>query len=222
MASSTGALGAGTLASGTLSSMAAATFPMARGPAVYSTAAKIGLYRECINLANTIKDEPTKAITLKEIRNKWREQRGHGGMSLEVSLASALDRVSYLRMCTPKHTARKVRTASLDYDWDVQNPMENHEKVLIKRREEQRDEPMEQAHGKGRRDFVPKTNWGPGNIDPDAVKKHKELTDRQYFMGPHWRGKPKPLIYEDLSFEEQMQAHFAPPPITPKRVRKRY
>ena len=100
--------------------------------------------------------------------------------------------------------------------------MENHEKVMMRRKEEKRDEPMEQCHGKGRRDFVPKSNWGQGNLDPDAVKKHKELTDRQYFMGPHWRGKPKPLIYEDLSFEQQMQAHFAPPPIAPKRVKKRY
>lgn len=210
------------IGSQTLSAAAAAQFPLAKGPAIHSGAAKIGLYRECLRLAQTIKEPTTRNMTLKEIRSKWREQRGHGGMSLQLSIASCLDRVSYLRMCTSKGAQRGIPRASEDYDWQVQNPMENQAKLQMKRREEMHPEPKEEVHGRGNRDFVPMTNWGQGNIDPDMVKKHKELTDRQFFMGPHWRGKPKPLIYEDLSFEEQLQAHFAPPPIAPKKLNKKY
>ena len=57
-------------------------------------------------------------------------------------------------------------------------------------------------------------------MDPDVIRTHKELTDRQYFMGPLWRGKPKPLVYGDLSMEEQTLArrqHVVEVPNAPKR-----
>jgi hypothetical protein len=118
---------------------------------------------------------------------------------------------------------RGIPCASEEYNWGVINPMENQQRMMAQRREEkERPENKEEVFGRGRRDFVPMTNWGQGNIDPDMVKKHKELCDRQYFMGPHWRAKPKPLIYEDLSMEEQFSAHFAPQPKAPTKVNKRF
>lgn len=36
---------------------------------------------------------------------------------------------------------------------------------------------------KGVREEVEFVNWGAGNIDPDDLKRHKELLKRQYFAG---------------------------------------
>lgn len=30
------------------------------------------------------------------------------------------------------------------------------------------------------------SNWAAGNVDPDAMKKHRQLLDRQHFVGPAW------------------------------------
>lgn len=41
------------------------------------------------------------------------------------------------------------------------------------------------------------SNWDAGNADPEDLEKHKQLLDRQYFGGPIWDGKPKPVKAED-------------------------
>jgi hypothetical protein len=199
------------------------SYPMAKGAAVKSRVAKIGLYRECYRLAMALPDKRLQAMTLMELRDKWRENRGTGGASLELQIASCLDRIAYGRICMSKQRQKNVKSASEAYDWHVLNPMENHHKMILKRREdnESNDAAHEEA-GRGHRDFVPMTNWGAGNIDPDMVTRHKELNDRQHFMGPHWRGKAKPLIYEDLSFDQQLVAHFSPAPKVPNKVNKQY
>ena len=30
------------------------------------------------------------------------------------------------------------------------------------------------------------SNWNAANVDPDDLRKHKELLDRQHFKGPFW------------------------------------
>jgi hypothetical protein len=163
-------------------------------------------------------------MSVAEVREKWRENRGAVGPTLELLLASTLDRMAYIRLCTNKTRLKGIPLASVEYNWNVQNPMESHEKLAsINRAEsEKRPEFRDECHGRGKRDFVPITNWGKGNLDPDVYKKHKEQLDRQHFMGPTWRGKPKPLIYEDMSFEEQAVAHFTPAPKTPIKIKKRF
>jgi hypothetical protein len=37
------------------------------------------------------------------------------------------------------------------------------------------------------------SNWGAGNVDPEDLKRHKELLQRQYFGGEYWKGKEKPM-----------------------------
>ena len=199
-------------------------FPRAVGSAVHDRAAKMGLYRECLALARIIKNPRTRAMSIAEVRDKWRENRGAVGAQLELLIASTLDRVSYVRLCTNKTRLATVPFASVRYDWSVVNPMESHEKLAVTNRANngKRAVHTEEAHGRGKRDFVPMTNWGHGNVDPDLMTKHKEQLDRQYFIGPHWRGKPKPLIYEDMSFEEQVGAHFSPPPKLPTKIKKRF
>ncbi|CUI15623.1 Hypothetical protein, putative [Bodo saltans] len=198
------------------------TIPLAKGKDVHNRIAKLALYKECLALAISIEDRKSAGMTLKEVRTQWREHRGAGGSSLEVQLASVLDRIAYGRMCITKQRLRNVPNASEDYDWDVINPLENHAKRMHKKRSEKAS-PDAYPIGEGRRDFVPMTNWGGGNVmDPDVTKKHKELTERQFFMGPTWRAKPKPVMLEDLSFEEQMHMHFQPKPKMRKTPKKEY
>ena len=46
------------------------------------------------------------------------------------------------------------------------------------------------------RDKALYSNWNASNVDPDDLNKHKELLDRQYFSGPFWEGKEKPVSIE--------------------------
>lgn len=41
------------------------------------------------------------------------------------------------------------------------------------------------------------SNWVAANADPDDLRKHKELLDRQYFRGPTWEGKKTPMSILD-------------------------
>jgi hypothetical protein len=58
-----------------------------------------------------------------------------------------------------------------------------------------------------KRHSVDYSNWHAGNVSPEDLKKHKELLDRQYFMGPFWEGKPKPKSIMD--FENPLQDAYA-------------
>lgn len=50
-----------------------------------------------------------------------------------------------------------------------------------------------------KREAVDFSNWFAGNVDPEDLKKHKELMDRMHFGGPVWegKGKPKSIIDEE-------------------------
>ncbi len=43
-----------------------------------------------------------------------------------------------------------------------------------------------------KRTSVDFSNWHAGNADPEDLRRHKELLDRQHFGGPMWAGKKKP------------------------------
>lgn len=196
------------------------TLPLAYGKCIYERAPKLALYKECLAVAAAVADPRVRELTINEVRTQWRQCKGDGGQVLQLNVAACLDRISYGRMCITKQRLKNLPNASERYDWAVNNPMENHEKI-IKRREEKKA-PDSVAMGSGNRDFVPMTNWGYRNMDPDMVKRHKELTDRQYFMGPHWRNKPKPMVLEEYSFEEQLHIQFQPKPKIPKKIRKEF
>lgn len=197
-----------------------ATLPLAKGADVNNRMAKLALYKECIALAYLIRDDLVQQHTLVEVRQKWREHRGDGGHSLQLNIASCLDRIAFGRLCHSKARQRLLPDASLKYNWDVVNPMENHEKLI--RRRADRGSPDTFVHGGGNRDFVPMNNWGFQNMDPDAVTKHKELVDRQHFMGPHWRNRPKPMVLDELSFEEHMHVQFQSKPKMRKTPKKNF
>jgi len=43
-----------------------------------------------------------------------------------------------------------------------------------------------------KRSLVDFSNWVAANVDPEDLKKHRELLDRQHFRGPMWEGKKIP------------------------------
>lgn len=194
--------------------------PLAKGKDIFNRTAKLGLYKECLALVYLIDDPNIRQHTLVEVQNKWRQNRGAGGYPLQLHIASCLDRVCYGRLCHSKARQRMLPSASLKYDWGVVNPLEYQTRVMQRR--EERQSPDAFNHGRGNRDFVPMTNWGYGNMDPDAITKHQELLDRQFFMGPHWRDRPKPVPIEDLSFEEELFMHFQPKPKMRKTPKKNF
>ena len=196
------------------------TLPLAMGKCIYERVPKLALYKECMAIAKAVPDKRVRDMSINEVRSVWRKNIGDGGQVLQLNIASCLDRISYGRMCLTKQRQRMLPNASERYAWDVNNPMENH-KSAIKKREEKQN-PDGPAFGEGKRDFVPMSNWGYGNVDPDVIRRHKEQSDREHFMGPHWRGKQKPMIFDDFSFEEQLAIQFQPKPKVTQRLRKEF
>lgn len=35
------------------------------------------------------------------------------------------------------------------------------------------------------------SNWYAGNVDPQELRRHKELVDRQHYSGPFWENRPR-------------------------------
>ena len=52
------------------------------------------------------------------------------------------------------------------------------------------------------REPVSYSNWYAGNVDPEQLKKHKELLDRQHFGGPFWEKRKMPKSVLDETFEQ--------------------
>ena len=51
-----------------------------------------------------------------------------------------------------------------------------------------------------KRKVVSLINWNSSNLDPKDVKRHRELLDRQHFMGPMWEGIEKKSIIDEPIF----------------------
>jgi hypothetical protein len=201
-----------------MSKLVQATVPRATGPATNDRVAKIGLYRECMRLAQLAEPTLKGKSMIAEVRDTWRQHRGHGGLVLEASIALCLDRISYGRMCLCKQRLKLIPAASEKYEWKVKNPMDNHAKYM--RRHE--NQSAGYGPGAGNRDFVPHTNWGFGNLDPDVKLIHKKTMDEHFFMGPKWRNRPKPINMDDLSFEEGAAMYARGPPKIPKTPKKHF
>jgi hypothetical protein len=48
-----------------------------------------------------------------------------------------------------------------------------------------------------KREVVVYSNWHSGNVDPDDLKRHRALLDRQHFRGPLWEGIGRPQSIMD-------------------------
>lgn len=106
-----------------ISAGSAKSLPLAVGKAINNRVAKLALYKECVALANIADVGKAKRVQLEEVRRSWRCSMGDGGVSLQVTVASALDRICYARMCLCKQRCKLVPQASVTYEWLVKNPL---------------------------------------------------------------------------------------------------
>jgi len=72
-----------------------------------------------------------------------------------------------------------------------------------------------------KRKYVEFSNWYAANVDPEDLKKHKELLDRQHFRGPFWEGKKLPTSIMDEKnpiFNMDVEPEANPNIAKPKKV----
>lgn len=79
--------------------------------------------------------------------------------------------------------------------------------------------------GKSEIKFSPEySNWYGGNVDPQDLRRHKDLLDRQHYSGPFWEGrqrnpsileeenpryeKVEPEAHPDISLQEEKESAF--------------
>ena len=70
-----------------------------------------------------------------------------------------------------------------------------------------------------RRSLVDFSNWVAAHVDPEDLKKHRELLDRQHFRGPVWEGKkipPSILDEKNPLFNSDVQPEINPNIAKPK------
>ena len=69
------------------------------------------------------------------------------------------------------------------------------------------------AGGSEEKFFPEYSNWYGGNVDPQDLRRHKDLLDRQHFSGPFWEGRPKnpSIIDEENPVYERVEPQAHPP-----------
>lgn len=67
--------------------------------------------------------------------------------------------------------------------------------------------------------FFPEySNWYGGNVDPQDLRRHKDLLDRQHYSGPFWEDRPRnPSILDE---ENPVYDKIDPEPHPPESLRK--
>ena len=72
----------------------------------------------------------------------------------------------------------------------------------------------------GVREEVDFSNWSEGNVDPENIKKHKQLLTRQHFGGEFWKDKERPKMESAKVLANMMQT-MEPPKVTEKDLEKK-
>ena len=75
------------------------------------------------------------------------------------------------------------------------------------------------TEGQSEEKFFPEySNWYAGNVDPQDLRRHKDLLDRQHFSGPFWEGRPRnPSIIDEVN---PVYDRVEPEPHPPESLRK--
>jgi hypothetical protein len=132
----------------------------------------VSLYREMLRRARSLGGEQGRGliISAKETFGGLRAQTTAEGF--EVAVADAESRLSYLRVITPRFAV--VRSGKSATGKFVLRDGEMHESAPAER-------------GPSSQGVV--SAFGGSNVDPDAVRRHQHLVERQHFGGDFWRGK---------------------------------
>ena len=75
------------------------------------------------------------------------------------------------------------------------------------------------TEGQPEEKFFPEySNWYGGNVDPQDLRRHKDLLDRQHFSGPFWEDRPRnPSIIDEMN---PTYERVEPEPHPPESLRK--
>lgn len=142
-----------------------------------------GLYRDILRFAQHIPQKGRQVNALRTIRKEFREHRDEADpVAIQAFVDKAENKLGYLKTVVPasripvrKRLKRKKSTQQItSYHITADGYIKEGA-----------------AQDKMRAKW---SNWGDGNFDPDMIKQHKQLIERQYFRGPYWdevrKGKP--------------------------------
>lgn len=62
------------------------------------------------------------------------------------------------------------------------------------------------------------SNWYAGNVDPQDLRRHKDLMDRVHYSGPFWEGRPRNISV--LDEENPQYEHVEPEQHPPESLRE--
>lgn len=166
--------------------------------------------KEALNIPNPDSEESLRKV-LKNLQYKYN--------FLKIAYPSLTPEVDKDKKTIPEEEFNSLQL-KFDYNlyWNnmldntdpsknITNNQENKEKTQSQEQEEEEEKSSVNKNQTGkyimkdgklvkgeaeRRNLVDFSNWVAANVDPEDLKKHRELLDRQHFRGPVWEGKKIP------------------------------
>ena len=144
-----------------------------------ASARLITAYRETLRRCRFLGGERGRATRLDAQRffGEARALRADDAAAAEAHLAQAASRLSFLRMLTPRYAGSTASASSADGDAAMAGG-------TFVCRDGKLVSSAALREGKARH-----SQWDGGNLDPDSVRKHQQLLERQHFGGSFWKGR---------------------------------
>ncbi|KAL4442184.1 hypothetical protein ABPG74_009202 [Tetrahymena malaccensis] len=167
---------------------------------------------QIINKLPSVKQDQNK-LQMQELIKKYNPNSKDDLLKLQKDLQY---KINFFKLAYP-NIINQVEQQNQEQSSDKENSNKEADKMLhnseIENLIEQTEEEKNEKIGAGtyvmkdgklvkgeatKREFVDWSNWFAANVDPEDLKRHKELMDRQHFGGPVWQGKGRPKsIIED-------------------------
>ena len=144
-----------------------------------ATARLLTAYRETLRRCRFLGGERGRATRLDAQRffGEARALRADDAAAAEAHLAQAASRLSFLRMLTPRYAGSTASASAADGDAAMAGG-------TFVCRDGKLVSSAALREGKARH-----SQWDGGNLDPDSVRKHQQLLERQHFGGKMWEGR---------------------------------
>ena len=132
----------------------------------------VALYRETLRRARSLGGERGQGLMIaaKETFGNLRAQTA--AADFEAAVADAESRLAYLRVITPRFAGGRGGKSATG-------------KFVLRDGQMRESAPAER--GPSSPGVV--SAFGGTNVDPEAVRRHQHLVERQHFGGDFWRGK---------------------------------
>ena len=149
---------------------------------VMAASALRACYRETVRRTRHIGGERGNDL-LVEARQFYRSLSVDDAASLEEAVSQARSRLSFLRMVSPRFAAGSSATPAEGGGGG--SSVKGGHFVL-------RDGKLVEAATAPATGRAPISGYNERNLDPEAVRRHQRLVERQYFGGDAWRGRARP------------------------------